>query len=109
MYFICHQLCEVDKKKNFATSDPRWLKDEKPISASNLTSGGLLLFDRISSDDIGWYQCTVEHDGETYSSIGYFLNVKSASFENTPSSEEDLDGFNMTYNSHDFVTRLDNA
>ena len=67
--------------------------------------------DRISSDDIGWYQCTIEHEGETYSSIGYFLNVKSATFENTPSSEEDKGGFNMTYNSNDLnlVTRSDMA
>ena len=54
-------------------ADPIWLKDERPI---NSTLGGILTFERISSGDVGWYQCSVVHDGETFSSIGYFLSVK---------------------------------
>ena len=30
----------------------------------------------MSMSDVGWYQCYTDLDGETYSSIGYFLNVK---------------------------------
>ena len=54
-------------------ADPIWLKDDKLI---NGTSGGVLTFERIGSGDVGWYQCSVVHDGETFSSIGYFLSVK---------------------------------
>jgi hypothetical protein len=82
------QLCEVDKKKNTGDSDPQWLKDEKSIPTSTRISSGLLLIDRISLEDIGWYQCSLDYEGEVYTSIGYFLNVQSASFDNTASNED---------------------
>ena len=89
MLSIFHfQLCEVDKKKNTGDSDPQWLKDEKSIPSSTRSSSGLLLIDRISLEDIGWYQCSLEYEGEVYTSIGYFLNVQSASFDNTASNED---------------------
>jgi hypothetical protein len=77
--FFFFQICEVERKKSFGGSNPRWLKDEKAIESTNSST---LLFDRINSEDIGWYQCSINHEGETYSSIGYFLNVKPSSFDN---------------------------
>jgi len=46
----------------------------------------VLTFERITSADVGWYQCSVFHDGEAFSSIGYFLNVKPALFDNSTSA-----------------------
>lgn len=50
-----------------------WLKDEFPMESVN----GSLIIDSVSSEDVGWYQCYINYNGEEYSSIGYFLNVKS--------------------------------
>lgn len=78
----------MDKKKNTGDSDPQWLKDEKLIPTSTRTSSGLLLIDRINLEDIGWYQCSLDYEGEVFTSIGYFLNVQSASFDNSASNED---------------------
>ncbi|TRY79850.1 hypothetical protein TCAL_07381, partial [Tigriopus californicus] len=50
-----------------------WLKDEFPMASDN----GSLIIDSVSTEDVGWYQCYITYNGEEYSSIGYFLNVKS--------------------------------
>ena len=77
------QICEVERKKSADASGPKWLKDEAAI---NSTSDGVLTFERIASADIGWYQCSVTHDGEVFSSIGYFLNVKPVMVDNSTSA-----------------------
>ena len=33
------------------------------------------MLEKVSIQDVGWYQCTSQFLGETFSSIGYFLNV----------------------------------
>jgi hypothetical protein len=66
------------------------MKNEKPIHSAK---GGHLIFDRIRTDDVGWYQCSVSHDGETFSSIGYFLNVKPTA------QTEDMNAAEVPYTS----------
>ena len=34
-----------------------------------------MVLEKVSIQDVGWYQCTSKFLGETFSSIGYFLNV----------------------------------
>ena len=48
----------------------------------------------MSMSDVGWYQCYTDLDGETYSSIGYFLYVKpSEEFHDDVDSNADSIGY----------------
>eukprot|EP00095_Tigriopus_kingsejongensis_P010924 maker-scaffold238_size242079-snap-gene-1.21 protein:Tk10924 transcript:maker-scaffold238_size242079-snap-gene-1.21-mRNA-1 annotation:"faint sausage " len=59
-----------------------WLKDEMHMASTN----GTLIIDSVSIENVGWYQCYIAYNGEEYSSIGYFLNVKARelSAQDTP-------------------------
>ena len=81
---------------------PKWMKNEVPVNDDDYggrlrDSNGAVTIMRMSLPDVGWYQCYTNLGGETYSSIGYFLNVKPAEkFED----ENDLneDNTNQNYN-----------
>jgi len=63
----------------------RWLKDEKAL---NSTSNGIVIIDKASADDVGWYQCSINYNGEEYSSIAYYLNVKVDPEQNSEAQPE---------------------
>ncbi len=65
--------CEVDSRP--ATERVKWLKNEAVLENGNLD---YLLITNVGMDDVGWYQCSTVYKNETYSSIGYFLNVAPA-------------------------------
>ena len=65
--------CDVDA--NPLVNATGWLKNEKQLNNSG--SPGLTL-KNVDIKDVGWYQCTTKYLGESYSSIGYFLNVRPA-------------------------------
>lgn len=67
--------CDVDSRP--ITSRTRWLKNEIEYSGPGGLRDNRLILDNVGSQDAGWYQCTTLYKGETYSSIGYFLNVQS--------------------------------
>ena len=62
--------CDVDSHP--PTNASGWLKNEKP---SKQLQGPTLILSNADIKDVGWYQCTTRYDGESVSSIGYFLNV----------------------------------
>ena len=60
---------------------PKWMKNEIPVDIDDVGGSlrqvkGAVTIMSMSLSDVGWYQCYTDLDGETYSSIGYFLNVK---------------------------------
>ena len=74
---------------------PKWMKNEVPVDENDYDgrfreSGGAVTIMQMGMSDVGWYQCYTKVDGETYSSIGYFLNVKpDDDFEEENESNED--------------------
>ena len=57
------------------------MKNEIPVDIDDVGGSlrqlkGAVTIMSMSMSDVGWYQCYTDLDGETYSSIGYFLNVK---------------------------------
>ncbi|KAF6215553.1 hypothetical protein GE061_010309 [Apolygus lucorum] len=64
--------CDVDSNP---PSVPMWQKDDgaPPVEQSN---DGYLNFTSIKREHSGWYKCTTRHLLSTYSSIGYYLNVR---------------------------------
>ena len=74
---------------------PKWMKNEVPVDENDFDgrfrdSGGAVTIMRMGMSDVGWYQCYTKLDGETYSSIGYFLNVKAdEEFRTENDSNED--------------------
>ncbi|CAH1396045.1 unnamed protein product [Nezara viridula] len=64
--------CDVDSNP---PSTPVWQKDDgvPPVEQSG---DGFLNFTSIKREHSGWYKCTTRHLLSTYSSIGYFLNVR---------------------------------
>ena len=71
------------------------MKNEVPVDENDFDgrfrdSGGAVTIMRMGMSDVGWYQCYTKLDGETYSSIGYFLNVKAdEEFRTENDSNED--------------------
>ena len=74
---------------------PKWMKNEVPVDENDYDgrfreSGGAVTIMQMGMSDVGWYQCYTKVDGETYSSIGYFLNVKpDEEFQEENESNED--------------------
>mgnify|MGYP001288891375 FL=1 len=62
------------------------MRNEKALKGQ---SGPVLVLEKVGIQDVGWYQCTSQFLGETFSSIGYFLNVHPEQKVN-PSEEESL-------------------
>jgi hypothetical protein len=61
--------------------NPKWMKNEVPVNDDDYGGrlkdfNGAVTIMSVEMSDVGWYQCYTEVDGENYSSIGYFLNVK---------------------------------
>ena len=70
-----------------------------PLGPAGELRPGAVTIMRMSLSDVGWYQCYTNVDDETYSSIGYFLNVKPADhFEEENSGDED--NTNQSYKSY---------
>ena len=78
---------EIEQSSSSAFSDtdneiiPKWMKNEIPVDIDDVGGSlrqvkGAVTIMSMSMSDVGWYQCYTDLDGETYSSIGYFLNVK---------------------------------
>ena len=82
--------------------NPKWMKNEVPVNDDDYggrlkDSDGAVTIMRMSLSDVGWYQCYTNVDDETYSSIGYFLNVKPAdNLEEENNANED--NTNQNYN-----------
>ena len=74
---------------------PKWMKNEVPVGENDYEgrfreSGGSVTIMQMGMSDVGWYQCYTKVDGESYSSIGYFLNVKpDDDFENKIDTDKD--------------------
>ncbi|XP_022256716.1 titin-like [Limulus polyphemus] len=64
--------CDIDANP---PSVAKWLKDEgsSPLASS---VDGILNFTSISRHNSGWYKCTTENQFGSFSSFGYFLNVR---------------------------------
>ena len=81
---------------------PKWMKNEVPVNDEDYggrlkDADGAVTIMKMSMSDVGWYQCYTKVGGETYSSIGYFLNVKPAeNFEDENYLNED--NANQNYN-----------
>ena len=78
---------EIEQSSSSAFSDkdnkvvPKWMKNEIPVDIDDFGGSlrqlkGAVTIMSMSMSDVGWYQCYTDLEGETYSSIGYFLNVK---------------------------------
>ena len=68
--------CDIDLEDEVESREsngPKWMKDEEPLR-SNVKMGTVTIMS-VGLDDIGWYQCYTDVREETFSSIGYFLNV----------------------------------
>ncbi|XP_014256643.1 nectin-3 [Cimex lectularius] len=76
--------CDVDSNP---PSLPVWQKDDgaPPVEQSN---DGFLNFTSLKREHNGWYKCTTRHLLSTYSSIGYFLNVRYGDGEMNPGDIE---------------------
>ena len=68
---FCFIVAGCDISSNPLVNATGWLRNEKSLSQS----GPVLVLEKVSIQDVGWYQCTSQFLGETFSSIGYFLNV----------------------------------
>ena len=63
------------------------MRNEKALKGQ---SGPVLVLEKVGIQDVGWYQCTSQFLGETFSSIGYFLNVHPEQKVNLSEEEESL-------------------
>ena len=61
--------CEVDSRPKI--DKVTWIRNEATLK-SDLQ---YLVITDVNKNDIGWYQCSTVYKNETFSSIGYFLNV----------------------------------
>uniref|UniRef100_A0A182TSB8 Ig-like domain-containing protein n=1 Tax=Anopheles melas TaxID=34690 RepID=A0A182TSB8_9DIPT len=66
--------CDVDSNP---PSTPLWQKDDGDPPVPQ-TGDGFLNFSSIRREHSGWYKCTSRHLNFQYSSIGYYLSVRSA-------------------------------
>ena len=84
-----------DSSKQDKKLIPKWMKNEVPVDENDYEgrfrdSGGSVTIMQMGMSDVGWYQCYTKVDGESYSSIGYFLNVKpDDDFETQIDTNED--------------------
>jgi len=79
-----------------------------PVSSGQVKDGTFTI-PSVTADDVGWYQCYVTIRNDTYSSIGYFLNVipKGAEVGNPRvNSTSELDS--ITHSEHS-VQRVGNS
>ncbi|XP_043205000.1 kin of IRRE-like protein 3 [Amphibalanus amphitrite] len=62
---------------------PRWVKDNSPPRVP--VKNGTILFNPITMEDAGWYQCTANHLGNNVTSYSFYLNVRDelSGVENT--------------------------
>ncbi|CAG9826460.1 unnamed protein product [Diabrotica balteata] len=65
--------CDVDANPKAL---PIWQKDDGAPPVQQ-TSDGMLNFTEIRREHSGWYKCIAKHRLGRFSSIGYFLNVRS--------------------------------
>lgn len=64
--------CDIDANP---PSVAKWLKDEGTLPLASSVDG-VLNFTSISRHHSGWYKCTTENQFGSFSSFGYFLNVR---------------------------------
>ncbi|OAD53606.1 hypothetical protein WN48_09597, partial [Eufriesea mexicana] len=68
--------CEVDSNP---ASMPIWQRDNGPPPVEQ-SDDGWLNFTKISRAESGWYKCYTRHMLDIFTSIGYYLNVRSEYF-----------------------------
>ncbi|EDO64474.1 AGAP011094-PA [Anopheles gambiae str. PEST] len=82
--------CDVDSNP---PSTPLWQKDDGDPPVPQ-TGDGFLNFSSIRREHSGWYKCTSRHLNFQYSSIGYYLSVRSAA--SSPASSTSAASFAPT-------------